>query len=348
MAKSVVGVDIGTESVRGVEVVNARGPRPTVVRFHEIPMPEGAVRNGEVVEANTVAATLKQLWSAAGFKSRNVVLGVGNPKVLVRDLTVPRLGLKDIRAALPFQVQDILPVPVTDALLDFYPVSESETEQGPVVHGLLVAGVKESISQNVLAAQLAGLTPVGMDIIPFALNRVVSRSQHRAGTSAVIDVGAATTNVVIVSDGVPQFVRIVPAGGHDVTKTLVGRLNISPEQAELGKRHLGFAPSVVAPEHEEAAQIVRDITGDLLNSLRNTLSFYVNSRQAPRIDRILLSGGGSEIARFAEALSEMTRIPVVTESPLAAVGVAKGAVRSERTRESQMTVALGLALGSAA
>lgn len=348
MGKSIVGVDIGTDSVRAVEVMNARSAKPIVVRYHELPLPEGAVKNGEVIEANTVAAVLKQLWSTAGFKSRDVVLGVGNSKVLVRDLTVPRLSRKDIRAALPFQVQDILPVPVADAILDFYPIAESVTDQGPVVSGLLVAAVKDSIAANVSAVQLAGLTPIGMDIIPFALNRVLARGAHLAGTSALVDVGATTTNVIIIRDGVPQFVRIIPAGGVDVTMALSGRLGITVEQAELGKRQLGFAPIDVAPEHTEAAAIVREVTGDLLNSLRNTLGFYVNSRPGQRIDRVLLSGGGSQMARFGDALGELTRIPVLIENPFGTIGVAKNAGRSAGRREHQMTVALGLALGSAA
>ena len=350
MGKSIVGVDIGTESVRAVEVMNARSAKPSVVRFHEQALPEGSVKNGEVVEANTVAAVLRQMWSTAGFKSRKVVLGVGNSKVLVRDLTVPRLSRKEILAALPFQVQEILPVPVADALLDFYPVAESNSDAGPVVNGLLVAGVKDAIAANVQAVQLAGLTPIGMDIIPFALNRVLVRSAHLAGITAMIDIGATTTNVVIVRDGVPQFVRIVPAGGSDVTKALAGRLGISIEQAEIGKRQLGFAPRSVAAEHQEAATIIRELTGDLLNSLRNTLSFFVNSRQGSRIERVLLSGGGAQMSSFADALAEMTRLPVTIESPFSALStsVAKDAARSSSARAHQMTVALGLALGSAA
>ena len=348
MGKSIVGVDIGTESIRAVEVSNARTARPMVMRYHEVPLPDGAVKSGEVVETNTVAAVIKQLWSTGGFKSRDVVLGVGNPKVLVRDLTVPRLSRKDIRAALPFQVQDILPVPVAEALLDFYPVAESETDAGPVVSGLLVAAVKESISANVAAVQLAGLTPVGMDIIPFALNRVLARGAHLVGTTAMVDIGATTTNIVLVRDAIPQFVRIVPAGGVDVTKALSGRLGITAEQAELGKRQLGFAPTSVSPEHVEAVSIVREVAGDLLNSLRNTLSFYVNSRPGQHIGRILLSGGGSQMSHFADALGEVTRIPVLIENPFSSVAVAKGAARNPGDRDHQMTVALGLALGSAA
>ncbi|HEV7957603.1 MAG: pilus assembly protein PilM [Microbacteriaceae bacterium] len=349
MAKTTVGVDIGNRSVRAVEIEVGRKGRPVVVRYHEMPLPEGAVRNGEVVEVNTVAAVLKQLWSAGGFTSKKVVLGVGNPKVLVRDLTVPKLGLSEIRKALPFQVQDMLPLPVADAILDFYPVSESEGESGPVVNGLLVAAVKASVMANVTAVQLAGLTPVEVDLIPFAMNRVLVGGPMASGTIALVDIGSNTTNVTITKNGIPQFVRIIPAGGADVTKALSGRLGISVEQAELSKQQLGLSPREFSPDQAEAVATIDELTHDLLNSLRNTLSFYINSRQSSQIDRIMLSGGGSTMGSFGEALSELTRIPVTHEDPFEHVTISKSAAKAApASGTGAMTVALGLALGSAA
>ncbi len=348
MGKSIVGVDIGTEWIRAIEIQGGRSNKPTVIRWMQVAVPEGAVKNGEVVETNTVATVLKNLWTSAGFKSKEVVLGVGNPKVLVRDLTVARQSRNDIRMSLPFQVQEMLPVPVTEALLDFYPVTEGVGESGPVVSGLLVAAVKDSVLANVKAVQLAGLTPVEVDIIPFALNRVLVRTEHGTGTVALIDIGAATTNVAITTQGVPQFVRIIPVGGSDVTKALAGRLGITKEQAEVGKRQLGFMPKALHPEHEEAAAIVRELTSELLNSLRNTLSFFVNAHQGQRIDRIVLSGGGAAMTNLADALSELTRIPVITADPLSAFSIGRNASRSDRGHGMNMSIALGLALGSAA
>ena len=348
MGTRTVGVDIGSGSIRAVEVSRAGRGSATVVRYHEVPLPEGAVRNGEVAEVNTVAAALRQLWSVGGFTSKKVVLGIGNPKVLVRDVTVPKLSKKEIRTALPFQVQDMLPVPVADALLDFYPVSEGTSETGPVVNGLLVAAVKDAVMANVTAVVLAGLTPVEVDLIPFALNRVLQRGAMVAGTAALVDVGANTTNVLITTDGVPQFVRIIPAGGADVTAALAGRLGITMEQAEAGKRHLGLAPRAATPEQSEAAEIIYELTSELLNSLRNTLSFYLNSRPGKRIDRVLLSGGGSTMTSFALALAELTRMEVLLDDPFDHVTVAKNARKPSLPEVSTgaMTVALGLALRS--
>jgi len=229
VATRIVGLDIGNEVLRGIELEYVAKKRPVVMRYHEVTLPEGAVRNGEVVEENTVATALKQLWAEGKFRTRDVVIGLGNQKVLARDLVVPRGSIESIREALPFQVQDLIPVPVAEALLDFYPVAEVASENGPAVSGLLVAAVKASVLANVNAVRKAGLWPVDVDLIPFALQRSIGADIP--GTAAVIDIGATTTNIVISTGGVPQFVRIIPAGGDDLTRALITRLACCPRTA---------------------------------------------------------------------------------------------------------------------
>ena len=341
-----VGIDIGSGAIRAVEVAGVGTKRPSVVRFFTMPLPEGAVKNGEVQEVNTVSAALKQLWSAARFSSKEVVLGVGNSKVLVRDLSVPKLSQREIRESLPTHVQEMLPVPVADALLDFYPISESATETGPVVNGLLVAAIKESVLANVKAVQLAGLTPVGVDLIPFALTRLTSAARM-VGNVAHIDVGARTTNVIVTTGGVPQFVRIIANGGHDITAALADRLEIADQDAENLKRSLSLGAVAVPAEHESAVAVVREVTGNLLNSLRNTLGYFANTRQNEPYSGIVLTGGGAQQLGFADALSEMTRIPVVLGDTFGSIDVAKDAAKGVENQYG-LNVALGLALGGAA
>ena len=343
MASSIVGVDIGTDSIRAVEVTGV-GKKPLVTRHFELALPEGAVRSGEVVEVNTVSNSLKQLWTSGKFRSNNVVLGVGSPKVLVRDLTVPKLAARELKASLPSYVQDMLPVPVADALLDFYPTSESDNDGAKVLTGLLVAAVKESVLANVKAVQGAGLSVVGVDLIPFALTRM----QSQPGLIAYVDVGARTTNVIVVSNGVPQFVRIIATGGFDLTQALSQRLEIDLMQAEQLKLSLGLGTAGVAPQNLPAVQIMREVTAELLNSLRNTLAYYANTRPNEPYIGIALSGRGANLLGFTDALSEITRIPVVIADPFTRIAPPKELANVQTRDRHTFNVALGLALGSAA
>ncbi|BDI23912.1 type IV pilus assembly protein PilM [Herbiconiux sp. L3-i23] len=353
MPQRVVGIDIGNTGVRAAEVQDPHKAGGTVIRYGEVALPEGAVRDGDVHEVNNVANALRQLWSEAGFKTKDVVFGVGNHKVLARELSMPKMPLPRIRESLPFQVQDLLPVPVSEALLDFYPISEGEGDAGPVIHGLLIAAVKEPIEQKVAAARLAGLNPVGVDLVPFALSRVLLTGDSAKGSVALIDVGEMTTIVVVARDGVPGFVRIIPAGGSDVTRALADRLDLPIDEAERLKRMVGLVASPKAPEglsttaYEAVLEIVFSVTSEMLSGLRNTLAYY-SANGGDQIERILLTGGAGRMPGFSDALHELTRIPVAEGTPLAGLSLAKNL--REREPESgwgAMTVAVGLASGGA-
>jgi type IV pilus assembly protein PilM len=349
VATSVVGIDIGSAALRAVEVSNPDKGKPTLLRYHQVPLHEGAVKSGEVIDANGVANALKQLWSAGGFKSKNVVLGMGNQRVLSRDLTVPKLSLARIRESLPFEVQDMLPVPVADALLDFYPISETVGENGPMVKGLLIAAVKEAVLANVNATKLAGLTTIDVDLIPFALSRVLLNRPGVAGTVALVDIGGSTTSVVIATDGVPQFVRIIATGGDDITQALGAHLKMDAVQAEAIKVRLGLATGTVPSEDKRAVEIVYQVASEQLTSLRNTVNYFVNTRPGDSVRKIVLSGGGAQLRGLPEALAEMTRLTVVIGDPFSTISLARS-INDEDLRRNggAFTVALGLALGSAA
>ncbi|WP_168200370.1 type IV pilus assembly protein PilM [Protaetiibacter larvae] len=342
-----VGVDIGANSIRGVEVQASTSAKPTIVRMGEVPLPETAVRKGEVVEVGTVATALKRLWTTAGFKSKDVVLGMGGQRVFARDFAVPLAPMALIRESLPFQAQDMLPVPINDVILDFYPISTEEGENGPQVSGLLVAGVKEAINANVQAVVSAGLRPVHVDLIPFALCRALAPRRSARGREAIVAIGAATTNVVVVVDGVPKFVRIIPNGGDDITRTMVSRLGWNPDQAEHAKRAIGLGMNSVSPDERPIIEIIYEVAGELLGNIRNTLSYYANARPSEPIERVLFTGRGALLGGLANALADVTRLPVGIADPLNSYALPRPKDAPGYTHEqlNGYTTAFGLALG---
>ena len=348
MATSVVGLDIGHGVLRAAEVAGSTTSKPRLLRYHEVTFPADATREGEIVEPDVLVRALKQLWTAGKFKTRDVILGVGNQRVLTRDLSVPKVPLDRIKEALPFQVQDLLPIPVADAVLDFYPVSEAQGETGPVIQGLLVAAAKSAVLANVRAVQAAGLNPVDVDLSPFALTRALLAGQGGKGTIALVHVGATTTNVVIATDGVPQFVRIIPSGGEEVTAALANGLGMNAADAERTKSTLGLIREAYQPESMAASETVIRVTDDLLSGIRNTLAFYANTRPNDPIAGVMLSGGGSRLRGFPAALEEVTRLRVELGDPTARFALTRTIdVVTLPSVLPAMGVALGLTLRTA-
>ena len=345
MTSRIVGIDIGSASVRAVEVKNPDKPTRTILKFQELPLPEGSVSRGEVLDVPTVAMTLRKLWAMGGFGSKDVVLGMGGPRVLSRELTMPRAPIAQLRESLQFHVQDLLPVPVAEAILDFYPISEENSDNGPAVNGLLVAAVKDAVTANIGAANRAGLTATHVDLIPFALARAMAPVGVSRGMEAIVSIGADSTNVVVTQDGVPHFVRIIPSGGDDITRALSNRLKIGMPQAELLKREVGLEAATATLEQRPAVEVIYELVGEQLTAVRNTLTFHLNSRPGSTLSRILVSGGGGELRGIVRAMAELTGIAVVQADPLGGVPLAKQ-IRSSREQLAAMTTAIGLTLGA--
>ena len=220
MPKTRIGLDIGSTAARAAEV--AEGSPPTVIRAAQLPLPPGAVENGEVKDAEPVSDTLRELWSRGGFKSRKVWLGVGNQRVVVREITLPAMPEKELRQSLGFQVQEFIPMPVEDAVLDYHVLGETEADDRPMLRLLLVAAQKSMVDALVSAALGAKLEPMGLDLVPFAMVRAVGSTGvgmdlEAGGGEALVDIGAHVTNIVVHSSGETRFVRILPSGGRDIT-----------------------------------------------------------------------------------------------------------------------------------
>jgi len=349
MAGGVVGVDIGSTLLRAVEIDDASKARPTVVRAHEVPLPEGSVKRGEILEVHTVASAFQRLWAGGGFRTKKVAMGIGGQSVIVRDLAVARMPLAQIKESLPFQVQDLLPVPVNDAVLDYYPIVEGQNESGPVVHGLLIAAFKQAVTTNVTAATMAGLNPVSVDLLPFAITRMHTMSTPTSGYAVHMNIGANATSIVIVQGGAPLFVRIVPAGGDDTTRALMTRLSVPRERAEALKRDLGLTSAGSTDEDRVAAEVIHESTSELLTAVRNTLAYFAGVRAGVVFDHLSVAGGATRMRGFASALAESTRIPVVPVNPISGVTVARGLRgRSGEEQFQSYITAIGLAVGSAA
>ena len=77
MTARIVGLDIGSASVRAVEVKNPDKPSRMILKTQELPLPEGSVSRGEVIDVSTVSMTIRRLWAMGGFGSKDVVLGMG-------------------------------------------------------------------------------------------------------------------------------------------------------------------------------------------------------------------------------------------------------------------------------
>lgn len=244
--KDAVGLDIGTSGVRAAHLGFAKHP-PSLENFGQVSVPGGALREGEITDMETVAQALSQLWKRARFKSKNVRLGLANQKVVARPIDMPYMEEQELRNAIQFQVQEHIPMPVEDAVLDFKILEDFTNERGErLIRVLVVAAQKDMINSFVETITKAGLSPIAIDFTPLSLIRSLGESrdalgQGGGGGEALIDVGAGVTSLVVHEGGIPRLARVLSIGGNSLTDALASGLGVSFDDADNIKQRLGLS-----------------------------------------------------------------------------------------------------------
>ena len=343
MAKGRIGLDIGSTAVRAVELV---GTPLTVVRASQVALPPGAVESGEVRDPGAVSDALKKLWSEGGFKGRQVWLGVGNQRVVVREISLPYLPDKELRSSLGFQVQEFIPMPVDDAVLDYDPIGEFEQEDRRMLRMLLVAAQRGMVDQVVQAVTGGKLEPMGLDLIPFAMVRSVGATdggldlEEGVVEEAIVDVGAHVTNLVVHARGATRFVRILPSGGRDVTVAIARSAGVEDDIAERLKRGEAVED---APEPQAVRQAALQRAAAFVDEVRSSLEFYTAQAKDSRIGKVLVTGGGSRLEGLFDLMRQ--RIPVPVEPGAVFSHVPHQLDEADvAAAEPLLAVAIGLAL----
>lgn len=348
-----VGLDIGTSGVRAAQV--ALGKSGAVLeRFGQVAVPPGVVRDGEVVDPPAVAAAIKQLWSQAKFSSKKVTVGVSNQKVVVRQVDLPWMPLPELKKSLPFQVADVIPIPVEQAILDVHPIEEITSDTGARLQRvLLIAASRDMIDQTMAAVGGAGLQPTAIDLTPFAVLRALAEPDHiglATEAEALVDVGASVTNIIVHQGGVPKFVRILVLGGNDITEAVAERMGVPIQDAEAVKQQMGMPADVMAAGAHPAGRVLEAAGSGWVEEVRGSLDYYLAQSGSARLSRIVLTGGAAQLAGLAPRLSSATRLPVSYGSPMTRLRIGKTGLTNEQLQyiTPLVSVPVGLALGVAA
>jgi type IV pilus assembly protein PilM len=334
-----IGLDIGSTSIRAVEITRGKDG-PCLTNFGHAPLPDGLVQGGVITDDKAVTLALKQLWTSAKLRGRQVVLGVTNPQVVVREMSVTNVPEKELRKSLAFQVRDALPLPVERSVLDFYPLEDPGRNE--TVRGLLIAAPKEAVLTAVQAVERAGLHVERVDLASFALLRAASRLDTEV--EAIVDIGAQSTSVVVHADGTPVIVRTLPRGGAEITGLIAARRGISTAEAEELKRQVGLRST----EDPETASVVREAIRPIISEIRNSFAYLTASDRPMRVNRLALSGGGAMLAGLTESLRAQLEIEVIIADPTARLTLNRRAKHASLDPlRSSAAVSIGLTLGAA-
>jgi type IV pilus assembly protein PilM len=196
-----------------------------------LPLAADTVRDGEVADEGALSDVLRELFAGSGLGKR-VRVGIANQRAVLRALELPPLtDHKELATAVTFQAQDQVPMPLSNAVLDFHPLGIIDTPTGPRQRVILVAAQRDMVERLLAAVRGAGLTPVGVDLSAFALIRALYRADpEQQGRVLYLNVDGLT-NLAIADGTVCRFTRVVGGGLEGIAGELAVRRGIPVREA---------------------------------------------------------------------------------------------------------------------
>jgi type IV pilus assembly protein PilM len=343
-ATSTIGLDISSRSIKVAEINAVRGDA-ILTNLGIINIPEGVIRDGEVEDGVTLAESLKELWGLTGIKGHSVVLGIANQKVIVRPIELPYMEKEELDSALRFQVQEFIPIPIEDAILDFDIVEEFMTaDEERMLTVLLVAAHKEMIQSFIEVLRAAGLSAGAIDLKAFALPRSLLSKEMQTGgyeepdAICLINIGAGITNITILKDNIPRFARFLLRGGDDFARAIVNRLDLEWGEAEEIRRGHQV--------NEEANKVLQQEIFNFVGEIRRSIDYYIAQTQERSFSKVVLSGSGSMTVNLLQEINHGLRLAVEAGNSFQNVQLGKLAFTPEELIEIEpsVSVSVGLAL----
>jgi type IV pilus assembly protein PilM len=307
---TLVGLDIGSRSVKAAEISESKRGRE-LKRFGITEIAHGAIEDGNINDPESVAESIRQLFKAYNIKERNVALSIGGYSVIVKKIAVQTMDEEQLQETIHFEAEQYIPFDISDVNLDFQILGENETNPNQM-DVFLVAAKKEMVNDYVNLVNLAGLNPCIVDVEAFALQNTFEANYDTSGDNlALIDIGASKTSLNILKGSNSVFMRDVSLGCMQINQKIISLIDCSYDEAEQLKYGGG---SDRLPD-EDLKGIVSSVVADWCTEIRRALDFFYSTYPDDQIKRIMLSGGGANIAEFRELLAVEASAEVETINP---------------------------------
>jgi len=339
--KSLVGLDIGSSSVKAVELQKKGNNLHLVSLGYENLQPDTVV-DGQIMELNNVSNVIASIFSEHQIKTTRVAAGVSGHSVIVKNIVLPQMSEDELQESFSWHAEEHIPFDIADVNLDYQVTGNSSD----ALHVLLAACKSDKIANVKQAIQLAGKQPVVIDVDAFALQNCYELNyQPKREVVALLNIGASTMNINILNGTRSVFARDASVGGSQYTSLLQRELGLTFDQAEAVKR--GY-PLPEGCEPRPIQPIIETVSDILALEVRKTMDFYRATAEegGEAIQKILVAGGGSKLPGLADYLAKRFETPVEVFDPFRQIQVDTKKFDPDYMREivPEMAVAVGLAL----
>lgn len=340
---TVVGLDIGSSSVKAVELKQSAGGYE-LVKLGHAKLPSEAIVQGAFLNTTAIVDAIREAVEGAGIRSRDMATAISGHSVIVKKITVQEMSREQLEESIKWEAEQYIPFDVNEVNLDFQ-ILETARGEGQM-DVLLVAAKKDLLDDYVQVIAEAGYTAHVVDIAGFAIENAYEANME-PGSDEVIglaNIGSQVTNINVVANGVPVFTRDVALGGSLYTEEIQKTLSIGFDEAE--KIKIGDAnvdsKDVVPKEVEEA---MRQVTSQITGEIARSLEFYSATAEDGTIGKVVLAGGSAQVSGLAATFEDRMDVPVEVMNPVERLTVGSGVdVAMIEDLSPALAVGVGLAM----
>lgn len=305
----------------------------------------GVIRDGEVQDVAALAGVLRTLFADHKDLDKRVRVGIANQRIVLRVIELPPIkDPKELAAAVHFQAQDQIPMPLDAAVLDFRALDIVDTPNGPRQRVAIVAARRDMIDRVLAAVRDAGLRPEGIDLAAFGMVRALHHHGRAGETVVYLSVGGVT-NLAVAEGTTCTFTRVIGGGLEALAQELAERRTLTLEHAHGWLSHVGLQePAELLPGYADDPEIIEDARAILIDGVRriagevrNSVDFHQGYGAQTGVQRCVLTGPALTVAGFDHALSADLGLPVDAGHLMVPPGLEPG----------RLAVAAGLALEEA-
>lgn len=365
---SVVGVDIGTSSIKLIELRNKDG-RVELVTYGFVDHFEGEILGIERQDTTAIAHFINQIYHKAKCSTASSIAALPTYSVFTALMTMPQMKKDELDSAIHWEAKKIIPLPLEEIVLDYRiltsahpkgtlslslgkkkePKEEEGVQTEPPQQKILVTGAsREMVNRYTEIFQKSGLTLSSLETEMFALARALVGDD--TGEHMIVEIGAATTDLIIVENTVPFLGRSIESGGYAMTRAIMNSININQKRAEQLKRDIGLLTYDAQSGSGGIPDILKSSIEPILHEIRYTLDLYRDHAVKPSdkatgiIEKIILTGGTALLPGIADYFSKALDMRVVLGDPWSRVFYHQDLKPLLATIGPKFSVSIGLAL----
>jgi len=309
--RATFGLDIGSSSVKAVELVPGKGGY-VLKSLAMVGLPRDAISEGSIRNPGVVSDAIRECASKAGITGTAAVISVSGRDSIVKRVPLPKVTPKELADAILLEAEHHIPFAIDEVFLDHQVVAETANSMSVV----LVATKKLKVLDYVAAVEGAGLEALVVDLDAFAIQNQYELGSPPDGNEAValIDIGAAIMKTNVVHHGASIFARDIPFGGNNYTDAIAQRLNIPADKAEAAKQGRD-----VGVNWDDLVPALETVSRELSMEVQRTFDYFASTADSERIGKIVLSGGCAKLAGIEDFLASSWGVPVELTDPFHAL-----------------------------